>query len=313
MFTNRRLFAGMLSIAAASFIAAAIFVETTTVDAQNLPDKQQALEALDAATSKLTDHTYRLAYKLTPGETLRYEVVHQASVKTTVQGARQESHSRSSSGKSWRINEVDADGIAVLTHVIDYIDMWSETDGQDPIQYDSRTDEQPPPQYDHVAEMVDKPLSRITIDTSGTILQRRDNVPQFDLGTGGITVPLPPNEVKLGAQWSMPGVVRVRDSEGRQKAIKTRQLYQLEKVETGVATISLRTEVLTPVDDPRIESQLVQRLSNGTIKFDMDAGVIRSRTLEWDEKVVGFNGPESNMVYVARLTETLAAAKVAKK
>lgn len=304
---NKLLFSGLLSI------VATMFAGSTIVDAQRLPGQKPALDAFDAATSKLGDHTYRLAYKLTPGETLRYEVVHQAAVKTSVQGARQESHSRSSSGKSWKIKEVDADGNAVLTHIIDYIDMWSRTGGQNPIHYDSRSDDPPPPQYDNVAEMVNKPLSQITIDTSGKVLDRQDNVPQFDMGTGGITVPLPRTAVKQGAEWSTPGVVRVRDSEGRHKAIKTRQLYRLEKVATGVATISLRTEVLTPVDDPRIESQIVQRLSNGAIKFDIDAGVIRSRTLEWDEKVVGFNGPESNMAYVARLTETLEAAKVAKK
>ncbi len=83
-------------------------------------------------------------------------------------------------------------------------------------------------------------------------------------------------------------------------------------MESGIATISLRTEVLTPVNDARIESQLIQRLSNGTIKFDIDAGVVRGRRLEWDQTVVGFNGPESSMTYVARLTESLAPAKVAR-
>ncbi|MEL7266192.1 MAG: hypothetical protein AAFP69_15465, partial [Planctomycetota bacterium] len=50
-------------------------------------------------------------------------------------------------------------------------------------------------------------------------------------------------------------------------------------------------------------SQLVQQLSNGTIKFDLDAGHVLSRQLDWDETVVGFQGANSMMEYQARLTE----------
>jgi hypothetical protein len=269
-------------------------------------------DKFDAITSKLTDHTYSLRYKFRPGDTLLYEVIHQVSVKTLVQGTSQESQSRSKSRKSWKIDKSDAPGTTILTHSVDYVDMWSKTSGRQPIQYDSRSDEQAPSDYENIAKMVKKPLSIVTVDAFGKVLERDDKIPQFDMGTGGMTVPLPNKPVKLGSEWSTPGLVRVRQSDGIQKAIKTRQLYRLEKVETGIATISLNTEVLTPVDEPRIESQLIQRLSNGTIKFDIDAGVVRSRRLEWDETVVGFNGPESSMTYVARLTESLAPSKVAR-
>lgn len=269
-------------------------------------------DAFDTVTSKLTDHIYHLRYKFRAGDTLRYEVVHQVSVKTLVQGTSQESQSRSKSRKTWQIEKCDVPGTTMLTHSVEYVDMWSETSGRQPIRYDSRSDEQAPPDYENIANMVNKPLSIVTVDAFGKVLERDDKIPQFNMGTGGMTVPLPDKPVKLGGEWSTPGLVRVRQSDGIQKAIKTRQLYRLEKVETGIATISLRTEVLTPVNDPRIESQLIQRLSHGTIKFDIDAGVVRARRLEWDETVVGFNGPESSMTYVARLTESLAPAEVAR-
>ena len=269
-------------------------------------------DEFDAITSKLTDHTYHLRYKFRARQTLRYEVVHQVSVKTLVQGTSQESQSRSKSIQSWKIDKSDAPGTTILTHSVEYVDMWSKTSGRQPIRYDSRSDEQAPPDYENIAKMVNTPLSIVTVDAFGKVLDRDDKIPQFNMGTGGMTVPLPNQAVKLGAEWSTPGFVRVRQGNGILKAIKTRQLYRLEKVETGMATISLRTEVLTPVNDARIESQLIQRLSNGTIKFDIDAGVVRGRRLEWDQTVVGFNGPESSMTYVARLTESLAPSKVAR-
>lgn len=293
------------------FLLLALCPATSSNSAQAQTGTAEA--TFNNVANRLTDHTYKLVYKLTPGDKLRYEVLHEAIVDASVQGKEQKSHSRSKSGKTWEINQIDPQGNTVLTHAIDYIDMWSRTGEHDPISYDSRDGKEPPIEYINMSEMIQKPLSVITISPSGKIVDRKDNVPQFDMGTGGLTVPLPTTPVKVGTTWTTPGVVRVKNSDGIQRAIKTSQLYKLEKVETGIATISLKTEVISLVDDPRIESQLVQRLTNGEIKFDLDAGVIRSRTLDWDENVIGFNGPESRMKYTARLTETLDAAKVARK
>ncbi|MCA9153092.1 MAG: hypothetical protein KDA92_27515, partial [Planctomycetales bacterium] len=69
-----------------------------------------------------------------------------------------------------------------------------------------------------------------------------------------------------------------------------------------------KTQVLTPIDDPRVQSQLIQRISKGEIRFDVDNGRILSRQLDWDEQVLGFSGADSNMKYLQRLTETLVPA-----
>src|SRR5690606_36662894 len=100
--------------------------------------------------------------------------------------------------------------------------------------------------------------------------------------------------------------VKVRLDDQRIKAIQTRELYRLEKVETGIATISIKTQILTPVDDPRVKSQIVQRISQGEIRFDVDAGRLVSKQLYWNEQVLGFSGAESNMKYLAQFTEQLA-------
>ena len=76
-----------------------------------------------------------------------------------------------------------------------------------------------------------------------------------------------------------------------------------------MATISVKTEVVTPVNDPQIKSQLVQQLTNGEVKFDMDAGRVVSRAIDWDETVVGFSGDDSLMKYLARFTEDLLPAE----
>ena len=87
--------------------------------------------------------------------------------------------------------------------------------------------------------------------------------------------------------------------------IKIRERFTLEKVKTGVATLSVRSEPLTPIREESIRAQVVQQLSNGTIRFDVDNGRLLSKQLDWDEDVVGFQGANSMMEYRAQLTERL--------
>ncbi len=76
----------------------------------------------------------------------------------------------------------------------------------------------------------------------------------------------------------------------RRKPSKVRELYTLEKVFAGVATIRIETQPLTPVADPAVESQLIQQLSKGTIKFDIDRGPHAQQALDWSDEVIGFRG-----------------------
>src|SRR5690606_6039881 len=102
---------------------------------------------------------------------------------------------------------------------------------------------------------------------------------------------------------------------GKVKRVKTRQQYTLESVETGIATISVKTQVLTPVNDPKLEAQLVQQLTNGEVRFDIEAGRVRSKQMDWDELVIGFSGADSTLKYLARFTEENlpASERVAEK
>ena len=86
----------------------------------------------------------------------------------------------------------------------------------------------------------------------------------------------------------------------------------MEEVKTGVATIRFSTDVLTPVTDPMVESQLVQRESVGRVRFDIDEGRILSQQIDIDKHVVGFRGDASSIHYVNRFSERLAPAEIAR-
>jgi hypothetical protein len=70
-----------------------------------------------------------------------------------------------------------------------------------------------------------------------------------------------------------------------------------------VATIELSTVILTPIHDPSIEVQLIQRDSSSTIRFDIEAGRLIGQQVDIDKRVVGFRGEASSMHYLGRVNE----------
>ena len=260
----------------------------------------------------LSTETYQLIYKFQPGEIVTYEVEQLATVDTRIAGNSQESKTRTASTKSWKITDVTEQSVTLEQTVLN-VDAWQKTDGRQEVRYNSKTDTEVPPDFQRVADLLNKRQALVTIDLSGRVLKRESNTSAPDLGFGSMVLPLPREAVELGYSWDVPDSVRLQERDGRSKLVKTRIRYTLQKVSVGVATISMKTQILTPLNNAQLEAQLVQKISNGEIKFDIDAGRVISKHLDWDETVIGFNGPGSNMKYLARFTEKLAETKTASK
>jgi hypothetical protein len=120
-----------------------------------------------------------------------------------------------------------------------------------------------------------------------------------------VVVPLPTEPVSSGAEWTVPQEVVVEVPGGPRKAVRTRLRYRLVDVADGRATIRVDTTVLTPIDDPRLEARLLERIWDGEIRFDVEAGRVESRRTGIDRRVVGFGGPQSSVRYKASLEERL--------
>ena len=262
---------------------------------------------------------YKLRYKFKPGETVRWEVEHRAKVRTTVSApapsgappadvvasSTQTAETLSTSIKVWKVISVDEKANTTLVYSVERVVMVQKFDGRQETHYNSETDDKPPPGYDKVAEAVGKPLAELTLDPLGTVVQREERYVQAAPLQENITLPLPENAVAVGEEWTMPADITVTLPQGATRKIKARQVYRLETVDDGVATVHLETQVLTPVNDPAVESQLVQSKANGTVRFDIAAGRILSQQSDIDEHVNGFQGPASNLHYVTRFSEKL--------
>ncbi|MEM6470242.1 MAG: hypothetical protein AAF802_11855 [Planctomycetota bacterium] len=249
--------------------------------------------------------TYLLRYQLKPGQQLNYEVVHVAKTKTRMQGEEEVSQVHTISQRHWQVQKASDDKMT-FDHIVDGVEMTQQQGDQDEIRWSSHSGEEPPKVFGKVAERIGKTISTVTINPRGQEKDRQDDgASKASLGMGSLSIALPEEPIAIGDSWAIPREIKTRTQEGTIKQIKIRELYTLKKVKSGVATLSIRSEPLTPMEDESIRAQVVQQLSNGTIKFDLDAGYMISKELTWDETVVGFQGPNSLMEYRARMSEKL--------
>jgi len=265
------------------------------------------LSADDAAgqgESVVQKEQYLLRYQFTAGESVRYQVTHVAKTKTRIRGVEENAQVHTISEKLWQISEVNEAGNMTFVHSVDSVELTQQTGSAPEIRWSSLSGEKPPIMFESVSDQLNQPLSTVTINPRGQELARKTHAgTEAQLGMGGLTIPLPEEAIAVGHAWSVPREIKARGETGEVKVIKARDTYTLEKVQTGVATLKVRSEILTPIEQASVKAQIIQQLSNGSIRFDLDAGRFLSKQLDWDETVVGFQGPNSLMEYRARLTE----------
>ncbi len=290
MFRTSTLFAIAITTAGLLLVPVAIAAEGTSVLEKSTTDEA----------------TYTLRYKLTSNESIHYEVTHVAKTKTRIRGEEEVSQVHTISKRHWDVLPSTSSGDMVFDHVVDSVEMTQQQGEKDEIRWNSESGAEAPREFRAVEEQIGEKLSTLTIDATGKEIAREDNGgTKASLGMGSLTLQLPKEPLAIGGTWSVPREVKARTEGGEVKPIKIRELYTLDKVQTGVATILVKSEALTPIDDESVRAQVVQQLSNGHIRFDIDNGRMLSKQLDWDETVVGFQGPNSLMEYRSRMTETM--------
>ncbi len=261
--------------------------------------------AASAATASAQD-TFTLRYKFSPDETIRWQVVQEAKVRTTMAVTTQTAQTESRSTKIWEVKEVKENGSVVFVHSVEKVLMRQQLTGRAEVVYDSESSDPPPAGFDKAAENVGVPLTEVTMSTTGEVLERNDLKEQYRPGgESPMTIPLPEEPIKIGESWNQPQTITVKLKSGLEKAISCRQQFALKSVKDGIAEIGLATIILEPIHDPAIEAQLVQQATKGTIRFDISAGRVIEQNMDINERVVGAFGPASSFQFEMKFHEEL--------
>jgi hypothetical protein len=281
--------------------SAVSFADDTTTDATK---PAETVLPADGAPKQ----TYDLRYKAAIGDIFRYEVSHRASIRTTIDDSTQSVQTKTDSVKAWKINDVLPNGDIEFLTMVERVHMVNQLPDREPTDFDSQRDKTPPVGYEDAARSVGVPLSLVRISSNGKILRREVKLKrQNNEEDGPIALLLPEEPVALGDTWDEPFDLTVMLKTGGTKLIHTRRHFKLAKVESGIATISIDYQVLSPID-AHIESQIVQRLLDGEARFDIEAGRIVGQRMEFDKRILGFAGATSSMHYVVRMEEKLVHA-----
>jgi hypothetical protein len=263
-----------------------------------------------------SDKKYDLKYKFTAGETIRTKVNHTSEVHTTIKNTHESATSRAESEKVWHVTSVSPDGEATFVYLVDYVVMRGKVGDYAEVVYDSRKDLVAPEVYKGVAKTIRTPIAEITLDERGRVVKREtklQNAPA-NVSGGSVTVPMPDEPIAVGHSWfdDFKIAVKVDGAAGQKvdREISARQRYKLESVTAGIARISVVTQVLDPALPASVDVQLVQRVLNGDVKFDIAQGRVVSQAMKVDGNVIDFHGAGSLMKCKMEIEEQFVSAKV---
>jgi len=258
-----------------------------------------------ASPARAEEEKHVLQYKFKMGEVLRYGVKHTANIRSTIEGTSQEAESQSESIKAWKVTDVLPGGEMEFIHVVEVVRMSNRVPNRALVEYDSQRDATPPPGFEQAASAVGVPLSLVRIKPSGEITHREEKHPQPPVSDDmPITLQLPAEPIAVGEQWDATYDVQAERKSGTKQQVRTRRVCTLQSVDKDVATIGVDYQILTPVE-PFVESQLIERLTKGTVRFDLKRGRVVSQEFDADQRVLGFAGEASSMHYISRLEERL--------
>ena len=305
----------MMAVAAGAQQPAKPAKQPGKTDSADAPRSENVVAPADRPAQK----PVQLAYRFTPGEVIRYEVTHTMEITTRKDQTSETATNESKAWKHLKVIDVDDKGTATLELTIDRVQMSARFGESDPVAYDSEQPEKAPRQFRNVQETVGKPHGRIKVTPGGNLIsavrlledpsQPRSAAPGDIDQISNFLVDFPDGPVAVGETWKDDPVQTVRVSVPTSKTL-TRNVeilrkYRLASVDGPLATIEVTSAILTPVHDPAMRAQLIQRAPEGTIVFDMERGRIVSRQMKLDKTEIGVFGDNSSMRAVSNRQERL--------
>ncbi len=269
--------------------------------------------------------TYSLRFKFTPGEFAHYTVDAQNQFTVELNGVKETTVNSTQTQKHYRVVGVDESGNATLETMIDRVQMSVQFNGGTPATFDSiRPVEKDLEQFVPIRKTIGRP-SRIVYSPKGEVItvlelqknadgsvfkekQDKKNIKKLDNEKSrslGFLIPLPEDSVKIGGSWNEDFEAEVSVSKVLRKKVPIRRIFTLKSVEGDLAVISFKTKIMERLNDPKFSIQLIQKTPSGTIKLDMDKGVIVSQDVSLDKAQVGVFDGQGAMRAITSVVETL--------
>ncbi len=260
--------------------------------------------------------TFLLRYKFEPGQEIRYEVSLHDDYVIKIGLSTDTPHSYQDSEKSYRVVSVSEDGSAVLEVTFEWVEIDLFQNGAK-AHYDSRIDKSPEAIFQPLADMIGKPRLRLTVSATGKVLDIEQLINQQqkpDKLAEDFLPELPEEPVKVGGIWkeeiSVP--VSFPNNPKLKQIVKLQRRYFVRSLKDGIADIVVKTKVLTPLNNPELEMQLIRRKPQGDFQINLEKGLFLSQSFSQNNRVLNFSNGPSQMDFKQRHTEKMLPVTVAK-
>jgi hypothetical protein len=315
-------------------LAAGSTLKVRRASAEDAPAKSATSPAEDAPADEPAAATkYTLAYKFQPNQVMRFEVSHESEIKTHVKDETETVRNSSIAKRHFTVKAVDEkNNTADLELSIDWVHMLASFENPNrpktaPVEFQSDDPNKHPEQFNAVLSTIGKPRATIRFSSTGAPVKVLEGAlppppkatqqladgpaapPLTDATPETYFVPLPEGPVAVGDTWKERFDIFLADDQKNRARVTIQRSYKLAEVKGRQATIELWTAVLTPIKNPAIEAQLIQREISGRVIFDLDRGAVVSRESGLDKTVVEPFGARSSMRAKSMYREKLLDAE----
>lgn len=258
---------------------------------------------------------YSMRYKFNPGRQLQYDVATSQEYTSQVGGVADTAWSKSAAQRHFRVKSVEPNGDAVIELVIDRVQMSAQASSTARIEeFDSSDPAKQPPKYKQILDRIGKPQANLHVSNTGKPIKvtNNDGAPVKanqavsvgpEVSAESFLSQLPEHAVAVGESWKEKFEVGVLNSERLAVKIMMMRVYRLAEVKDGIARITYQTTILSPVHDPSLSAQLIQRETSGAIEFDLNQGDVISCVSSADRTVVNAFGDKSSLRVVTKYVE----------
>ncbi len=287
--------------------------------AEDQPQPAESPKAEPAAARPATEpapEKYKLTFKFRPNQIVHQEISHEFELTTSKNQEAETVRNSSKSKRHYRVAAVDdKTGVADLEMIIDWVHMVATFDKHDgspvePIEFQSDDPNKRPAKFAQIMASIGK-SAWLRFNSTGRPVKgpaakaKPGAADSTDGNLEAYLFLLPEQPVAIGETWNDPFATRVKDDEQNLVLIRLQRAYKLAKVVNGRATIECRTFIVTPINNPSVAAQFIERESTGRIEFDIEQGMIVSREWSVDKTIVNAVGSNSSMRAKGRYREKL--------
>lgn len=272
--------------------------------------------------------TYKLAYKFQKGGVVQYETQQNVKFVSKFQGNEETAINKTQTRKNYRVVSVNPDGSADLELVIEWVRMKADFGGGGlPIEFDSKDPAaKTQAKFADVLRNVGKPQAQLQCAANGKVLKIKEISLVTPAAAGAQPVRLkdvagredfnfltvfPDEPIKVGKTWTEKSDIKVTVEDNLKETVELQRKYTLESVNGNIATVSFKTSVLTPVKNPTVAIQLIQRETSGKLEFDLELGAMISRHVDSDKSVINPAGNNTAMHSTSYLFERIITSTAA--